>query len=217
MKITKLSSQKKDPSRVNMHIDGKFFCGVSLDTVAKFNMYVGKSIKAKELDSILITELTNRFMARAMSYISKSVKTEFQLRRYLKDLSFKKKGDWYSDISKEDLEKMFNEIIDRLKEYKYLDDERFAEEFVLSRVKNKPRGKMILVAELMSKGMNRDLAQQKVDELVEDEYDVLKRIYEKKFKKQKITYDDRKKIDYLMRKGFSWDLIEQFINDESSK
>ena len=76
---------------------------------------------------------------------------------------------------------------------------------------------MILVAELMSKGMNRDLAQQKVDELVEDEYDVLKRIYEKKFKKQKITYDDRKKIDYLMRKGFSWDLIEQFINDESSK
>ena len=27
----------------------------------------------------------------------------------------------------------------------------------------------------------------------------------------------KKRVDYLMRKGFSWDLIEQFINDESSK
>ena len=29
--------------------------------------------------------------------------------------------------------------------------------------------------------------------------------------------DDRKKIDFFRRKGFNWDLIEKFINDESGK
>lgn len=217
MKVTKLSSQKKDPSRVNMYIDDEFFCGISLDSVAKFSIYVGKNIKEKELNKILGNELRNRFMARAMSYISRSIKTEFQLRRYLNDLAYKKKRVWYKDISKEELEEIFNEIVERLKEYKYLDDDRFAEEFVLSRIKNKPRGKGILVSELMSKGVSRDIALEKVDELVVDEYTILTKVYLKKFKNQKISINDRKKIEYLMRKGFSWDLIEQFINNESSE
>lgn len=214
MKVTQLSSQKRDTSRANMYIDEEFFCGVSLNTLAKFNIYVGKEVEEKLLDEILVNELYNRFSDRAMSYISRSVKTEYQLRRYLKDLSFKKKDVWYSDIQKEKLEKIFNDVIKKLKEYGYVDDATFAEQFILSRIKNRPRGKSILISELISKGVSKDISVQKVNELVEDEFSVLVDTYRKKYKEEKITMQDRKKIDFLRRKGFNWELIEKYINNE---
>ena len=214
MKVTKLSSQKKDPNRVNVYIDEEFFCGLSLDSVAKFNIYLGKELSEEDLEKILFEELKNRFSHRAMSYISRAIKTEFQVRKYLNDLSYKKKGKWYTDVSKENLEKIINETISKLKEYGYLNDEEFAEQFIHSRVKNKPRGKTILVSELISKGVTVDLAKEKVEELVEDEYDMLKRIYVKKYGNERLEIRDNKKIDFLKRKGFNWDLINEFINNE---
>lgn len=217
MKVTQLSSQKKDSSRVNLYVDGEFFCGLSLDAVAKFGIYQGREIEEKELAEILVDELKNRFFQRAMSYISRAIKTEYQMRRYLKTLSIKKKGTWYKEIEEDQLEDIIEEIITKLKEYDYLDDEEFAFQFITSRIRTKPRGKQVLVSELMSKGVDKDLAKEKVDELVADEYDVLRRVYEKKYKGEKITIRDNKKIDFLKRKGFNWDLIKQLIEDESQK
>ncbi len=214
MKVTKLVSQKRDPDRVNMYIDEEFYCGISLDGIAKFNIYLGKELEESDLEEILFEELKNRFFQRAINYISRAIKTEVQLKRYLKELSFKKKGKWFTDISKESLEEIINDTAERLKEYNYLNDEVFAEEFLQSRMKNRPRGKSVLLSELISKGVNAELAKEKVEELVEDEYAILKRIYEKKYGDENMFIQDSKKIDFLRRKGFSWDLINEFLNNE---
>jgi len=214
MKVTKLVSQKRDPDRVNMYIDEEFYCGISLDGIAKFNIYLGKELEDDDLEKILFEELKNRFFQRAINYISRAIKTEVQLKRYLKELSFKKKGKWFTDISKESLEEIINDTAERLKEYNYLNDEVFAEEFLQSRMKNRPRGKSVLLSELISKGVNAELAKEKVEELVEDEYAILKRIYEKKYGDENMSIQDSKKIDFLRRKGFSWDLINEFLNNE---
>lgn len=214
MKVTKLVSQKRDPDRVNMYVDEEFFCGISLDGIAKFNIYLGKELEENDLEEILFEELKNRFFQRAINYISRAIKTEVQLKRYLKELSFKKKGKWFTDISKESLEEIINDTAERLKEYNYLNDEVFAEEFLQSRMKNKPRGKAVLLSELISKGVNAELAKEKIEEIVEDEYAMLKRVYEKKYGSEKMSIRDSKKIDFLRRKGFSWDLINEFLNNE---
>ena len=214
MKVTKLVSQKRDPDRVNMYIDEEFFCGISLDGIAKFNIYLGKELEESDLEEILFEELKNRFFQRAINYISRAIKTEVQLKRYLRELSFKKKGKWFTDVSKESLEEIINDTAERLKEYNYLNDEVFAEEFLQSRMKNRPRGKSVLLSELISKGVNAELDKEKVEELVEDEYVMLKRIYEKKYGNENMSIQDSKKIDFLRRKGFSWDLIEQFSQYE---
>ena len=197
-----------------MYIDEEFYCGISLDGIAKFNIYLGKELEESDLEEILFEELKNRFFQRAINYISRAIKTEVQLKRYLKELSFKKKGKWFTDISKESLEEIINDTAERLKEYNYLNDEVFAEEFLQSRMKNRPRGKSVLLSELISKGVNAELAKEKVEELVEDEYAILKRIYEKKYGDENMSIQDSKKIDFLRRKGFSWDLINEFLNNE---
>lgn len=217
MKITALETQKRDSSRLNMYIDDSFFCGVSLNVVAQFGIYQGKELLENELNEILKAELRARFFDRAVSFLVRSPKTEFQVRRYLKDLAFKKKGKWFEEISKEDIFSIEEFVIKKLLEYEYLNDERYAQLFVESRIKYKPRGKNILYGELISKGVPKDIVEKVLSEMLEDEYAILVSTYRKRFKDQNISFEDRKKIEFLRRKGFNWDLIEKFINDESSK
>jgi regulatory protein len=215
MIVTLLESQKKDPSRVNLYIDGEFNCGISVNTIAKYSLYVGKEITQEVLDELFFSELETRFFDRAMGFLDRSPKTERQVRIYLKDLSFKKRGSWFDSLNTEMLSKIIEKVMEKLHEYQYIDDERFTELFVTSRMKNKPRGKDVLLMELLSKGVAKDIAQKVINLLVEDEASLLKQTYQKKYKEEKITMNDRKKIDFLRRKGFNWDLIEQFINNES--
>jgi regulatory protein len=217
MKITALESQKKDPLRVSVYVDGLFYCGVSVNNIAKYSLYVGKDVEEKTLENMKFSELVDRFFDRAISFLERSPKTERQVKQYIKDLAFKKKGKWFEELNNEDFSKISEIVLGKLNEYQYLNDKRYAELFISSRIRTKPRGKDILVMELISKGVSKDIALEVTNALVQDEYELLKQTYYKRYKEENITIEDRKKIDFLRRKGFNWDLIEQFINDESRK
>lgn len=214
MKISALSSQKKDSNRVSMFLDGEFACGLSLNSVAKYNLFVGKEIGRQEYEDILHTDLQERLFNRAINYLNRSIRSKSQIQTYLKSLLIKKKGKWFSILDTDQEIKIVEEVLCKLEEYSYINDREYAEQFILSRIKNKPRGKRVLLSELISKGVSKELAQEKLDELVGDEYGMLKQTYEKRFKDEILQKDDRKKIDFLLRKGFNWDLIERFINNE---
>ena len=217
MVITKIEYQKKDPERVNIYVDGEFFCGISLNVLAQENLYEGLTIDEQTLDRILKEDLESRFMNRAVEYLSRTVKTEFQVRQYLKNLKFKKKGIWFNEDIQLDWDLLFEQIIDSLKKYKYIDDEEFAHAFVQSRLNVKPRGKSVLISELLSKGVSKEIAQRVCDEEITDELDVLRNAFRKRFKDEKFNIQNQKMVGYLLRKGFSWDLIEQFERNESEK
>ena len=217
MIVSKLEYQKRDPNRVNLFIEGKFFCGISLDTLAKEALYEGLNIEEETLDRIIKEELRTRFLSRVLEYISKSPKTEFQIKRYLNELKFKKKDSWYKRDIVIDWEGMFNDILGKLKGLKYIDDENYARMFVQSRMRVKPRGKSVLISELISKGVSKDIAQMVCDEEIEDEYELLRKTFRKKYKERKLDKNDNKMISYLYRKGFSWDLIERLSNDDNEE
>lgn len=217
MKVTKLEQQKKNISRFNVYIDDQFFAGISSNTLAEFNLYKDKEVEEDILKEILHQELKHRFLDRAVGYLTRAPKTTFQLRRYLKDLRYKKKGKWFDEDVKINFQEIYDEIINRLENMQLLDDEEYARMFVQSRIKNKPRGKFVLVSELMSKGVDREIAKNITDELIEDEYDILKKTFYKKYKSYKLDLSETKKLSYLQRKGFSYDLIKKFAQSESKE
>jgi regulatory protein len=212
--ITKLEQQKKDISRFNLYIDNQFLAGISSNTLAKFNLYKEKEINEKTLKELLDQELKQRFLDRTVNYLARAPKTKFQVTRYLKDLQYKKRGQWFDEDVDIDFDRIFNEIVEQLEEIKLLDDGNYATLFVESRIKNRPRGKFVLISELISKGVDKEIAQKVCDELIEDEYDILKKTYYKRYNNEELDLSDRKKIAYLQRKGFSYDLIKQFANSE---
>ena len=215
MRVSKIEYQKRDPNRVNLYIDEEFFCGISLDTLASENLYEGLEITQEVLDRIVQRDLRSRFLTRVTEYLSHSPKTEFQVYRYLRNLKFKKKNIWFKEEIYLDWDTLFDEIVGKLKEYKYIDDESFARSFVSSRLRNKPRGKSVLISELISKGVSKDIAEMVCNEDIPDELEVLRNTFEKKYRDKKFDINDSKMVSFLQRKGFNWDLIQQFSQNDT--
>ncbi len=218
MKITKISVQRKE-GRLNLEIDGSFFCSITTHTLADLNLYKDKEITQEQLDDLLKLELENRFYERTLNLLATRVKSKRQIQTYLRDLSLKKKDKWYSskDI---DFTPIFERVIARLERIGILNDNTFARLFVESRINGKPRGKRQIQMELQTKGISRETAKTILDELLPDNEEMIERVYAKKYKEQAFDLKDSKKVGFLLRKGFDWDDIsklERKLKDDTQE
>ena len=101
MKISSLSTQKKDNNRVNMFLDGEFACGISVNTIAKYYLFVDKEITSDEYQEILLSDLEERLFNRAANYLNRAIKSKRQVKTYINTLLIKKKGKWFSHLENE--------------------------------------------------------------------------------------------------------------------
>jgi len=114
---------------------------------------------------------------------------------------------------------LINQIIDKLKSDKFLDDAKFAEWLIESRSRTRPRGKRLLIQELKSKGIELSTFNSQLSTV--DEADLAFQALQKKSKSwanlPSKSYQLKAK-SYLYSRGFSWDAIEKAIkkgyNDE---
>ena len=208
--IKKIETVKRNPSKVKLVFEQNSYT-VSVNTVAKFSLYEEKEIGDEELVEILSDGLTTDLFERTINYITYSPRTQYQVRQYIQQ--YLKKIDVFDLNIK--IDEIVNEVIEKLKEFKYIDDEEYAKLFVKSRLANKPRSRFVLSSELFVKGIDKELANKVLDELLPENIEILKKTYEKKFKDEPITFEDKKKITYLQRKGFLWDDISTFVNSKN--
>jgi regulatory protein len=109
-------------------------------------------------------------------------------------------------------EAIVDRVIEKLKEYKYLDDDQFARELAVSKLRQKPQGKRRLQQSMSQKKLDKDTVQSAItaafEKLPEDELidqSIAKRV---RLKGKPETREDAKKFyDHLLRQGFGFDLI----------
>lgn len=108
------------------------------------------------------------------------------------------------------------EIVDRviakLEEYGYLDDQKYAADLALSKLRQKPQGKRRLQQAMSQKKLDRETLEGAIQSAFEKmpESDLIDQAIEKRLrlKGRPETRDDTKKFyDYLLRQGFGFDLI----------
>ncbi len=97
--------------------------------------------------------------------------------------------------------------IEKLKEKRLLDDERYADGFVRSRIETHPRGKSALVRDLLVRGVSGSTAKQAVnDNLTEaQEFDLARDLVARKGRQYDNLDPDKRKrrlIALLSRRGF---------------
>ena len=105
-------------------------------------------------------------------------------------------------------------VIEKLKEYKYLDDEQFARDIALSKLRQRPQGKRRLQQSMSQKKLDKDVVQSAIadafEKMPEDDLidlAIAKRI---RLKGKPETREDTKKFyDHLLRQGFGFDLIRE--------
>lgn len=112
-------------------------------------------------------------------------------------------------------------VIEKLKEYKYLDDNQFARDLALSKLRQKPQGKRKLQQSLSRKKLDRETLDSALDAAFEKmpEADLIDLAIEKRIRlkgKPQTREETKKFYDFLMRQGFAFELIRtkttEFLN-----
>jgi regulatory protein len=109
-------------------------------------------------------------------------------------------------------------VIEKLKQYKYIDDQQFAGDLALSKLRQKPQGKRRLQQSLSQKKLEKEIVEaalrsafERMPETELIDSAIAKRI---RLKGKPETRDETKKFyDHLLRLGFSFDLIREKMSE----
>lgn len=113
-------------------------------------------------------------------------------------------------------------VIEKLKEYKYLDDEQYARDVAVSKLRQKPQGKRKLQMSMSQKKLDKETVVTAISEAFEKipESELIERAIEKRLrlKGKPETREDLKKFyDHLLRQGFGFDLIREKVSRIDNK
>ena len=74
--ITDIKPQVKTPTRCSIYLDNVFYCGLELETVMRHRLKIGDQIEPEELDEIQFDSERVRAIEKALSFVTKSKKTQ---------------------------------------------------------------------------------------------------------------------------------------------
>lgn len=199
--ITSIEVQKRNKERVNIYVDGDFF--IACDMTLVYNKGIEKG---KTIDKDLLLEITSednyiKAKNKGLNYISRSIKTENELRKKLLQAGYD--------------EKTINKVILFLKEYNFVNDEEYVELFIKEKIRK--YGATKIKYDLRAKGIEEKLILKKITNIdTEQTFGIAFNIALKKYELFKVKYDDnqaiRKKIyDLLLRKGYDYDIINKIV------
>jgi regulatory protein len=114
-------------------------------------------------------------------------------------------------------EEIVDAVIEKLTEYEYLDDQKYAVGLALSKLRQKPQGKRRLQQTLSQKELDKETIEEALTAAFEKmpEEDLIETAIEKRIRLKGIpeTREETKKFyDHLLRQGFSFDLIREKVS-----
>ena len=197
-KITELTIQAKNKNRCNLFLDGEFYRGVSLEIVYKFHLKVGMEIEQTKLSEIISVAEYDEALAKAVNYLSKYVKTKKQVKTYL--------------LSKGYPDETVYKVIDKLKEYSYIDDKEYSVKFIESTAKS--QGQKLLAYKLMNKGVRREDVETALDQTNIDFKLNALNLAKKHVRNKQLTKEQlQKTYRYLIGKGFSYEDADYAVSN----
>jgi regulatory protein len=205
--ITKITTQQKNKERFNIFVDEgkgeKYAFSVDEAVLIKFQLR-----KGMELDGFFLTEIQYEDDIRkaynmAIKYLARVMRTEHEVRSYLKE--------------KEVEDPVIQEVIVKLYQYQFLDDEQYAISFVRTKKNTTDKGPVVIKRELNEKGVKEPFIQKALKEYTFDEQvETAHSICKKEVTKNKSDSElilKQKLEQKLIRKGFSFDIIAEVTSN----
>lgn len=190
-----------DKKRRKVYIDGQYAFPLYLSELRKYNIEAGATLEESVYDDIC-SLLMRRVRERILYLIADYDRSEHNIRQKISMAGYR--GSFVDDA------------IDSLKEYGYIDDLRFARYYAESMRDTKGRSAFAISRSLYEKGISRDVIDTVMGELdIDEEPQILKALSSRGYNEDNIRQIDDKErhklISFLMRKGFSYDLISIYV------
>lgn len=196
--ITDLVTQKRDKERVNLFLDGEFAFGLAFSVAA--GLKIGQQLTAEEIDRLKSQEQIERAKKNALRYVSVRPRSVYELRTHLQRKSFE--------------DDVINAVVEYLTGLELLDDTAFANYWIDQRETFRPRSRFALGQELRQKGIDRKV----IDAVLEDvdELAAARRVVDKRADRWANLPEDaylEKMAGFLQRRGFSYEIIREVLQD----
>ena len=203
-RVTAITTQKRNPERVNIFLDGTYAFGLSRIVAAW--LQVGQVLSEEKIAELQLEDANEVAHLQAVKYISYRERSEAEVRQHL---------------SKRNLPKaIIDDVVLRLQNNGLVDDQRFALNWVENRMEFRPRGHRALSYELLQKGISRENIQLALAHCNEEEMAYRAAIKQSKKLEQLEWNEYRKKLySFLARRGFTYEvsaLIVARVWDEIS-
>lgn len=192
-KITDISVQKKNKERVNLYIDGEFFCGMDAVVALSERLKAGDEIDNASLERIAKLSKADDAFQKASAYLGIRPRTRREITRYLSDKGF----------STEEI----TQAADRLASYGYIDDYAYTKSYIGQ--KYEMYGEFKLRAKLYERGVDRKIIDEVLAEM-DGQEDAAYRAGRKYVDSK--GFDRQKLSRHLASKGFSWDDVSAAIS-----
>ncbi len=202
MKITKIEQQKKDKTRYNIYLDGDFAFGLYDVSLLEFQISSGDELDDKKLEEIRTFDEFLYGKRVAYNYLAYKPRTEKEVRSKLR---LKKISETSSDKVIEDLQRL-----------KFLDDEKYAKNYVEMKSRQKGLGRKMLFMKMMQKGLKKDSIEETLKENFSTENEISSgvNLLRKYAKKNKLKTKDElrnKAFKYMFSRGYGYDVIEMVL------
>ncbi|WP_405173175.1 regulatory protein RecX [Paenibacillus sp. FSL H8-0260] len=200
LEITKVERQKKSDHRYIIHF-GAYNMTVHEDVMIKYRMITGNSFMKADLLEIVVADERQRAYVEGLRYLERKPRTAMEMTRRLRQ--------------KEIGETIIAEVVQRLQEERLLDDPLYAKQWAEQRIANQRKGKMWIRQELREKGIDKTLISEALENITpEQELESALETGRKKWNLIRGEASDkrRKTGAFLMRRGFSGDMVRQVIN-----
>ncbi len=194
--ITEIKKTTKNKSQMyEIFVDGESLGLYHIETIIKHSIKVGMEVDVAVLDNALKESTTLVAMEKVLNYISKSMKTQKDIEKYLK-------GKGYGDD-------IIESVIAKLREYNYINDEIYAKYFIAS--KSKKEGNKKIKFDLKNKGLDEKVIAEMLSENAED-LDVIKNLADKYLKNKVKDFKTKTKLfAFLASKGFEYENINSVL------
>lgn len=197
--ITAITAQTKDKNRCNVYVDGRFCCGLRVETVVKNRLKVGCVITPETLAEMQLESEKNSAFDKALTHLSATRKTEKEIRCFLQ-----KKGY---------LPAVADYVLKKLRGYGFLNDGEYAQSYVEFAAKRK--GGRLIRMELKNKGVADAEIDGALDGLDEQtELQTAKKLLEKYMRGKTADVTTlQKAYRHLLGKGFSYEVAKSALSD----
>jgi regulatory protein len=177
---------------------------VALEKWSELGQPLNKTLSDKEQKVLEQESCCTLIRNKMLSFLARREHSAEELRRKLKQSS---------SISKTaDFSKLLERCLQEMQEKGFQSDDRFARQYVESKLANKSHGPVKILAELFNRGIPSDQANLVLNELGDQELWLKKSIecLEKIQKKEK-TLTSQTLSQKLYQQGFTWETIEKAV------
>ncbi|PLS05854.1 recombination regulator RecX [Neobacillus cucumis] len=207
--ITKITTQQKNQDRFNIFMDygkGKgeeFAFSVDSDVLIKFQLKKGMVLDDFSFLEIQYQDDIRKAYNLAVNYLSRRMRSEKEIEDYL--------------AQKEVDEPIIKEVIYKLTEQRYINNQEYALAFVRTQANTTDKGPNVIKMELKEKGIPDGILLEAMDEfMLEQQIEKAEKIAEKFYQKnsKESSKIKKQKLEQLLqRKGYTYEVINIAVNE----